>query len=269
MASEVAPDRNPAAQPASAHRMIGMLNVSFAGVMLLCGACSGFYLMLQVTMAPFSGAYMQSMQEGLHVQAKQEHQKRIAALEAEEAAASTEPEKARLAAERQALEQKGPAEVQFPDMLTLYRDPWLMGYMVADPATGLPLNALMLISGIGLIAAKNWARKLALWVAGFKIVRLVLIYGYAIVVVVPMFAAKMGEMVETTVRSAPQRPGAQLPPQFGQTVAMFYGVSLSAGAVIMILGGAIYPCIVLWVLTRPKVKAACGELPAELPAGTS
>lgn len=269
MASDFSPVGSRAAQPTTAHRMIGMLNVSFAGVMLLCGACSGFYLLMQVTLAPFSGAYMQSMQDGLHAQAKQEHQKRIDALQAEEAAATTEPEKARLAAERQTLEQKGPAEVKLPDMMSMYRDPWMMGFLVADPASGMPLNALMLISGIGLIAAKNWARKLALWVAAFKIVRLVLLYGYAIVVVVPVFAAKMGEMVESTVRSAPQRPGAQLPPQFGQTIAMFYGVSLSAGAVIMILGGAIYPCIVLWVLTRPKVKAACGELPAKLSAGTS
>jgi len=246
-----------------------MLNVSFAGVMLLCGACSGFYLLLQVTMAPFSGAYMQSMQEGLHAQAKQEHEKKIAALQAQEDAATTEPEKSRIAAERQALEQKGPVEVQIPDMTSLYRDPWLMGFLVADPLSGMIVNSLMLISGIGLIAAKNWARKLALWVAGFKIARLVLLYGYAIVVVVPLFAAMMGEMMEKTISTVPQRPGAPLPANFGQSIAMFYGIALSAGAVMMILGGAVYPLVVLWVLTRSKVKAACGELSTkELPAGS-
>jgi hypothetical protein len=268
MANDLSPDRSRAAQPTSAHRMIGMLNVSFAGVMLLCGACSGFYLLMQVTLAPFSGVYMQSMQEGLRAQGKQEHEKKIAALQAQEAAAATEPEKAQLAAERQALEQKGPVEIQIPDMMSLYRDPRLMGFLVADPLSGVLLNAFMLISGIGLFAAKNWARKLALWIAGFKIVRLVLLYGYAIVVVVPLFAAQLGEMMEKTVSSVPQRPGAPLPPQFGQTVAMFYGIALSASAVMMILGGAIYPIIVLWVLTRPKVKAACGEIPTGAPAGS-
>jgi hypothetical protein len=267
MSNDSVIDRGRDSEPTSAHRIIGMLNVSLAGVMLLCGACSGFYLIMQVTLAPFSGAYMQSMQEGLHAQAKQEYEKRIAELQAQEAAAASEPEKAQLAAERQTLERKGPIQVQIPDMMSLYRDPRLMGYLVADPVTGVLVNALMLISGIGLIAAKNWARKLALWVAGLKIARLVLLYGYAIAVVVPLFAAQMGEIMEKTVASAPQRPGTQLPPNFGQTVAMFYGIALSASGVVMILGGAVYPIIMLWVLTRPKVKAACGELPTSLSAG--
>ncbi|MBL9121991.1 MAG: hypothetical protein JNG90_00030, partial [Planctomycetaceae bacterium] len=97
-------------------------------------------------------------------------------------------------------------------------------------------------------------------VAGLKIARLVLVYGFAIAVVVPLFAAMMGEMMEKTMSSMPQRAGGPPPAaQFGQGIAMFYGFALSAGAVLMVLVGMIYPLIMLWVLTRPKVKAACGD----------
>ena len=58
-------------------------------------------------------------------------------------------------------------------------------------------------------------------------------------------------------------------PPAGQTIATAYGIALTSSAVLMILFGAIYPAIMLWVLTRPKVKAACGEALAPRPAESS
>ena len=45
-------------------------------------------------------------------------------------------------------------------------------------------------------------------------------------------------------------------------------VAVFVGAILMIVFGAIYPAIMLWVLTRTKVKAACGEPESEPAAGS-
>jgi len=270
MASDLSSGRQPSHEPpTSAHKMIGTLNVLFAGLMLLCGACSGVSALMQVAMAPLSEGYQKTMQETINAQAQKEQDKKIDALKEQEAAAATDEEKAELAAKRQALENRPPPEIPMADLMSAYRDPRLVGYVIGDIATGMLLNIFLFASGIGLLAARAWARKLGVWVAALKIVRLVAVYGFAIVVVVPTFSEKMGEMMEKMTTQMPQQPGAPPMPQMGQTVATFYGIALSSMAVLMILFGSIYPIIMLWVLTRPKVKMACGEAatvpPAERP----
>ena len=269
MASEPSSGAYPPGQPpTSAHKMIGTLNVLFAGLMLLCGACSGVSALMQVAMAPMTEGYQKTMQETINAQAQKEQDKKIDALKEQEAAATTDEEKAELAAKRQALEDRPPPEIPMADMMAAYRDPRLIGYVIGDIASGLLLNIFLFISGIGLLAARAWARKMGLWVAALKIVRLVVVYGFAIAVVVPVFSEKMGEMMEkmTTQMQQQQPAGAPPMPQIGQTLAAVYGIAMSAGAVLMILFGTVYPIIMLWVLTRPKVKAACGESVSVPPA---
>ncbi|HEY4309044.1 MAG TPA: hypothetical protein VGN12_06295 [Pirellulales bacterium] len=258
-------DYPPPVPATTAHRLIGTLNILFASVMLLCGLCSGASLLMQVAMAPMTEGYQKQMQETIQAQIEKEHQKKIDELKDQENAAATAEEKARLVAEREALEQKTPAEVPIADMMAAYRDPKLIGYLIADMTTGLFGNVFMLASGIGLLASKAWARRLGVWVAVFKIIRLVAVYGFAIVFVIPVFSQKMGEMLgqmteQMQQKAAPPAGGAPIP-NMAQTMATFYGIAMSSGAVLMILFGAIYPAIVLWVLTRPRVKSACGEVP--------
>lgn len=263
MASEAnSGDRPVTPPPTSAHRLIGMLSVSFAGVMLLCGACGSVSMLMQVAMAPLSEGYQRTMVEALKAQRQQERDKSIAELKVQEEAAVTEEEKAQLAAQRQTLEAQPIVDLPVADMMGMYREPTFIGYLVADTITGLVLNALLLTSGIGLLAAKSWARKLAIWVAALKIARLVFVYGFAIAFVVPTFSKQMGKVAEQMVGQLPSRPGAPPMPPAGQTIATAYGIALTSSAVLMILFGAIYPVIMLWVLTRPKVKAACGEAAA-------
>jgi hypothetical protein len=246
--------------------LIGTLNVLFASVMMLCGACSGASMIMQVAMAPLTEGYQKAMQETMTEQAKKERQARIDALQAQEDAATTEEEKAQFAAQRQTLEQRPAPEIPMLDMMAAYRGPQIVGYLVADFASGLVFNALLFASGIGLLAAKSWGRKLGVWVAALKIVRLVAVYGFAIIFVVPVFSQKMGEAMEKMTTQIPQKPGGPPMPPMGQTIATVYGIGLSSGAVAMIIFGAIYPIIMLWVLTRPKVKVACGERAALHPA---
>ena len=211
MDSDTTSADRPASPPrTSAHRLIGMLNVSFAGVMLLCGACGSVSMLMQVAMAPLSEGYQRTMIEALKAQRQQEHDKSIAELKEQEEATENEEEKAQLAAQRKTLEAQPPADVPIADMMAAYRDPKLIGYLVADSITGLVLNALLLASGIGLLAARAWARKLAIWVAGLKIARLVLVYGFAIAFVIPTFSKQMGEVAEQMVGQLPSRP-ARLP----------------------------------------------------------
>jgi hypothetical protein len=254
----------PPAPPTTAHKLIGTLNVLFASALMLCGACSGVGLIMQVAMAPMSEEVQKNMQEAMQAQQKQELQKKIDDLKAREDAAPTDEEKSKLAAERQALELQPPLELPMADMMGVYRDPIFIGYLAADFTTAVVLNLLLLASGIGLLAAKAWGRKLGVWVAALKILRLVAVYGFALIFVVPVFSQKMGAMMDKFMAQAQQRqqqnqPGAPPMPPMGKTVGTVYGMLLSAGAVVMMLFGAIYPIVMLWVLTRPKVKAACGE----------
>jgi hypothetical protein len=252
--------------PTSAHKMIGTLNLVFAGLLLMCGACTGISFLLQVAMAPMTEGYQNAMQEAMSAQAEQEREQKIDSLKEQVEAATSDDDRARIEAEIDELQQQEPVEIPKFDMMAAYRDPQIIGFMWTDLITALVLNILLFVSGLGLLAAKAWARKLAIWTAALKIVRLVTLYGYSIAVVVPIYAQKMSQMMEQMTASMPKRPGAPAMPPMGQTLGTFYGVAMSAGAVLMILVGVIYPIVVLWVLTRPKVKAACGETSALRPA---
>jgi len=101
-----------------------------------------------------------------------------------------------------------------------------------------------------------------------KIVRLVAVYGFLAIFVVPAFSQKMGEAVGKVAENANagQGGGPVMPKNFGETISTVYGIAFSSFAVAMILFGAIYPIIMLCVLTRPGVKAACGEIVTAPPA---
>ncbi len=259
--------RGPVEPPTSAHRVIGILNLIFGGLMLLCGACTAANFVLQAAMAPMTESMQKSMQQSMNAQMKVEHEKKLADLQEQVQAATDEDERARLETEIEELEQEKPAEMPEIDMMAAYRNPQIIGFMWTDMCSAVVLNILLAVaSGIGLLAAKAWARKLALWTAAIKIVRLIGVYGYAIAVVVPIYSKIMSDMMEKFTTALPRRPGTPPMPPMGQMFGTFYGVAMSAGAILMIVVGSIYPIVVLWVLSRPKVKAACGELPAARPA---
>lgn len=266
MSTERFSDRPLSGQPpTSAHKMIGTLNLIFASVLLLCGLCMGGSTLMQLAVAPMT---QEAMHQQLEAQAKLEQQNKIDAIKAQEAVAISDEEKEKLAAARQALETQDPAEAPLAEMMddmnSMYRNPTLIGYTVTDFATGLLLNILMFASGIGLLAAKSWGRKLGVGVAILKIARLLILYGFAIFFVVPVVSDKMGDMVgkaaEQAQKQQPQRPNQPPLPQMDKTIKTVYNVMGTTSAVLMIVFGVIYPIIMWRVLTRPKVKLACGEV---------
>ncbi len=243
--------------PTTAHKTIGTLNIVFAGLLLLCGLCSGVQMGSQLVLAPF----MQNVQQQVAVQAEKERQKKIETLEKQEAAAKTDQEREKIQEKRKALDDQ-PDPPEFADMFSWANDARIMGYAGVDILSSLVLNVLMLIAGIGLLSSREWARKMGLWVAGIKVLRLVVLYSFAIVVVVPVYAQKMGEMFEKMEKmQAQMQPGRAAPPMppVAAQIATGYAIAMTGGAVLMIIGGSVYPIISLWVLRRQNVKAACGR----------
>ncbi len=144
--------------------------------------------------------------------------------------------------------------------------PWVSRYMIGNLASGPPLNLLLMLAGLGLLARRNWARRLALGVAALKIGRLLVLAALLVFTVVPAlrdttaaFAstnfgrAFAAHALDTVDRSAIRN--VQIKPDELVSIIAAIGYGYAALA----LGfGAIWPAIVLIVLTRPGARAACG-----------
>src|SRR5262245_14325049 len=238
----------------SAARTIGVLNIVFGSLLLLCVICSGLNLAMQSAMGPMFAGQQQQMQQAI----EQEWKAKVNELEAQEKAAKDEKEKQELRARQQAL--RAQPQPKMPDFTKLTGDQHFLGYTIADVATGIILNVLLLISGIGLVRLKEWGRKMANWTAALKIVRLVALNSYFALVVVPVFVhgftSIFQEMFEEMGKAGP--PGQRMPGQAELTqMGTMIGVMMTVYAVALVIFGVIYPIVVLCVLTRPRVKAAC------------
>ncbi len=235
-------------------KTIGILNIVFGALLMLCSVCVGLNLAVQSSMGPALAGQQQQFQQMMEA----ERQKQLQDLKNREQAAKDEKEKADIQAQEKTL--RAQPLPKMPDMSKLAETEGLRTYGIADVVSGLILNVLMIVSGIGLVAYKEWGRKLGLWVALLKIVRLIAVYGFFLLVVVPgltrAFSSMFQEMADQMAKAAP--PGQPAPKaaelaQVGTTVGIVY----AAFAVAMIVLGAIYPIIVLILLSRARVRAAC------------
>ena len=210
---------------------------------------------VSVAMLPMWAPIMKGMQEQADAQIEEQARAEMDALEAQEAAAETEEQKAEIRRQRETKKVIVPMQMDMGKMFEMYEDPMLIGYGMTDGIIGALLNLFLLISGIGLLNYRDWARKMALWVAGLKIVKLLVLQGFAIAVVVPNFAKNMGAFVDDMIAKVPGGGGANAPPP--GTIATIYGVTGTAGMVVFILVALIYPIVTLWLLNKPAAKAAC------------
>ena len=122
--------------PTSAHKVIGTLNLIFAGLLLMCGACTAINFVAQAAMQPMVEQMQGQMQESMHAERKAAQEKQLEALKQEAAEASDEADKARIEAEIAELEEKEEAEPPKFDMMAAYRDPQIIGFMWTDSAHG-------------------------------------------------------------------------------------------------------------------------------------
>lgn len=250
-------------------RVIGILNIVFASGLLLCGLCTTAYVTLLI---PGVARVMETQTKKMEAQQAAVKKADLDAVDVEEKAAKTDAEKVAVQAKRREIESR--PKVELPPSMDMkqmgFDNPKVRFYTWVDLLSACVLNLLMLASGIGLVMSRTWGLKLGIGVAAIKIVRLVLLYGFVIVEVVPVVSMGMAKFAGDTLAKQQQATGAPLPPGFQEQIARVYTVMGTGSAVGTMIIGAIYPAVVLWLLTRPGAREACsgrskplemGELP--------
>lgn len=237
-------------------RVMGLLNVVFATQLLLCGLVLGGY----VAVMPLFTRMMSGVQKEAEDRIEQSRAGERAALAEKVESAKSVEDKALAKARLEEFDRRPRLSLAAAmDMKGLgLNDPVAIGWAWAEVITGLVLNVALLASGVGLMHWKPWARKVGLATASLKLARLVLVYGFFVLVIVPPLARNLGGMI---VNMATQQqaamgagPGALPDASF---FARVYGVMYSAMGVGMVVVGSVYPLILLWQLTRPGVRSAC------------
>jgi hypothetical protein len=247
-------------RPSGAPKVIGILNIVFGSALALGGLCCGVYLLTLSSLSPVIGAQQNLMQQQFQASQVAERTAALDQLKQALEAAEADDEKQRIQAEIDALEATPMAVMPaMPDMTKMYgmNNPRVIGFSSVDMLSSILLNVVLIVSGVGLVALREWGRKLAIIVAGLKIARLLVLQTISIIFIVPAMAKQMAEAMEQMMSQMPSGSGGGPPPGFSSNFAMVYGTSMTVTAVCMVIFGSIYPCIVLWVLTRPQAKAAC------------
>lgn len=240
-------------------KTIGVLNVVFGAILIVL---SLFTLAMQAFM-PFYGKVMVAQQNQVTQQAlgtfEANQKAELADVETREKSAKTPEEKAALAAERDAIQRRPKPFV--PDMTVgfkIARHPAMVVYSWSDVATGLPLNIVMLVAGIGLINLKRWGRTLALWVAGLKLVRIAILLAASVMIVSPLATREIDKLFGDMVKQAQrQNPASSARVQQTlRTMSVVVGATMTGGYIVYFVLAAIYPMITLRVLSKPGVRAA-------------
>ena len=98
-----------------------------------------------------------------------------------------------------------------------------------------------------------------------EILRLVLLYGFFILTIVPSLSQRIGRMVaEMMEQQGTPMPAGGINP--GEFLGKLYTITYSGFGFGFMLCGLIYPVLSIWWLTRPGVKSACSgrfRLPKE------
>lgn len=244
-------------------RTIGVLNLLFGGLLLLCGmGC-----MSQTFMGLVSGKSPHLDPKETQEVVNEMKKNVVAELKQKEDTAGNDAERARLHEERVKLEaKKSRVEDQVDFARVNEALAWIPRYLWIEVTSGPLLNFLMVISGIGLLQLKGWGRVLGVWVAALKIIRLVALCILLTVVILPKLSSSLGGFVKTDAGEAvlakameDQRtqPGGGTPMPDPQEILNMINVMGYGAAIAVACFGSIYPLIALIVLTRQSAKVAC------------
>jgi hypothetical protein len=255
---------------------IGTLNIAFGTLLLLGG----------LAVVAWSLAYPQLAQYMISPVAEEQKAKRAAEIQAQ--VAST---KARLAKETdpvvlKALEQQ--LEMLDEDRADnesdgdeygsdRVRDTRVISAFWIEQVLGLVLNVLLVVSGVGLIALRRWGHRLALQVAGLKLVKVVVFMLLGVFLTIPLQAVKTRQSWERwQARNGSASLGTS---SEAAEMAQAVAVSTTLATVGYGVAGLIYPALALWLLSKRSVRAALLPAsnaaehppppPGERPAGVS
>jgi hypothetical protein len=280
------PDPPPVVPNPGLPKMVGILNVAMGSLLLLCGICSGLSNALNSqfmtgAFSPFSvsPAPAKSLPKGLDVQKTIDRQKAKSADDSAEdspgaspaqAPATVAPAPTRPGITMSAAITDATREIQEIDKTTKY-------FMLTDTSVGIVLSIAMIVAGAGLNFLKEWARQMAIWVAGLKSVWMLILCAIFLIWIVPRIVADMNlmfdKMAEAEQKERAQQaaapgavPAAPAPTVFSnpamrmtvmRTVTMFQAGYWVVGTIV----GLIVPCITLVMLMRPSARAACAPGP--------
>jgi hypothetical protein len=241
---------NPSMASPGTIKTFGWLNIAFGAILTVCFTCGDGYLLI----VPSALRMAEQQQKAVQAQQQAARDAEIRELQIQEDRAETPEAKAEIRTQRVALEAVPPPESP-PSLSELFSslgldDPRVKAHYAADAVTGLLVNPLLIVAGVGLVRLKSWGRRMAIWVAGLKLARLALLGASMIFVVQPVTNGKL-------LQAGP--PGAPV----GKDAA-FMSMEWATGLIslIYIAVCAVYPIILLVFLTRPGAKAAVAKPPA-------
>jgi hypothetical protein len=270
--TETTQQPTPSARPGLL-KTIGVLDLVFGGFLLLCGAgCLSTLVPFLVRNNPLQMDHAETQEV-----ADQMRQLLIDDLRKQESAAATPTEKDRLRKARFEVESRRADLASKVDFAAINRDlPCLSRYLWADLLSGTLLNVVLIVAGIGLIRLKPWGRRLGIWVAAAKLVRLVALCALLTAIVVPSLSRVLGQFARTDVGEAfvsqavEQQNTRSIAPAAGSTLQLSASDiveiirAIGYGYAFMSLGlGAIFPAVSLVVLTCPGARLAGQTLAAD------
>ncbi len=234
---------------------IGILNIIFAVFLMLMSVYMGWYAAIM----PMTNRALAQVRARAEADLEAKRQVDLKAIEEAEKTATTASEKAELDIRRKALGDR-------PKMaLPIGMDLQAMGmggarftaYSWVDSSTALLLDVGLLVAGIGLLRREPWGLRLAIATAAAKIIRLVLLYSYVVLAIVPQIAQACGRMAFEMTQQQKGMGPAPPPMMNAAFFTKMYYITYTVAAVSVMLFGAIYPAISLWFLSRPGARAAC------------
>lgn len=230
-------------------RAFGILNIVFAMILL----AGGFGINIMALTAPFVATLAQRASERQEPTQKVGEDSLKIVVKIGPGAASIVDEDGDGATEvdANAAEVKRPKiDVQAIFKESIARDPAYLIHFGFDLVTGLVLNLLMFVAGIGLIYLKGWGRWLAISVAGLKLIRLLILAVSMTFAVNPVVSRVVTDLENRSVAAFPEV--AATDPHVGPEIARW----LTTTAWVMFSFGSIYPIATLTMLRGPAIRAA-------------
>jgi hypothetical protein len=263
MSSEAGPSS--VASTAFLPRAFGVMNIVFGLILLTCLPCLVGYVALIANV----GKIVETSNARVEVAFQKGRTAQLKSIEARQKKAETPEEKQSLIRERQRVLATSAPVPPAPDMgpyFGAFKDWRVIACYAGDVATSMVFNLAMIISGVGLVRLREWGRKSALWIAGIKVVRLVLVCAAYYFIAGPISSASFEkaylenirylenasgkpEVEGTSIHGSPEAAAARS----AQSMRAMNTVSVGA----LLILGAIYPILSLWLLQTPDAIAAC------------
>lgn len=230
-------------------RTLGVLNIVLGAILLA-------YSWLMLGGMAFNGMSpgpTEALEEAVLAHAKVEHEETLRRLESLERRAEHDEAREVFRAERLRREERGPRVPPQAQMFLLSGQMrGMMAWTGLGAVLGLGLNLALIASGVGLVQRVEWGRRLGLWTAAVKLPVVVLMQVLWLAWVVPSLSRAVGEPVGDMM--AAQRGGM---PAGMPNMTQLYALIYSIWGIFVLLCGSAYPIILLVMLRRPGLKAAC------------